>query len=138
VSNRFQRGSLLRESRKGTADVWVLRFYEYGDGKRKYRRQIVGTVTELPLKRDAEKAAATLRNNINSDVRVPQTVAELIVHYREHELVRKAYASQENHLVLTKRYIEPRWGSHQLSSIRTVDVEGWLDGLELAPDRVGF
>jgi integrase len=64
---------------------------------------------------------------------VPQTVAELIVHYREHELSRKAFASQENHHVLTKLYIEPRWGNHQLSSVRTVDVESWLDGLNLAP-----
>jgi integrase len=50
VSDRFQRCSLLKESRKGTADVWVLRFYESTEGKRKYRRQIIGTVTELPLK----------------------------------------------------------------------------------------
>lgn len=66
-------------------------------------------------------------------VRVPQTVSELINHYSEHELGRKAFASQENHRVLTKRYIEPRWGSLQLSSVRTVDVESWLDGLDLAP-----
>ncbi len=133
MSNRFQRGSLLREPRKGKPDVWVFRFYEYTNGKRQYRRQIIGTVSELPLKRDAEKAVATLRANINSVIRVPQTVAELIVHYREHELGRKAFASQENHLVLTKRYIEPRWGSTRLFSVRTVDVENWLDGLNLAP-----
>jgi integrase len=76
---------------------------------------------------------ATLRNNINSDIRVPQTVSELIVHYQAHELGRKAFASQQNHLVLTKRYIEPRWGEQQLSSVRTVDVEKWLDSLPLAP-----
>jgi hypothetical protein len=79
VSNRFQRGSLLKEARKGASDVWVLRFYEYKEGKRKYRRQIIGTVTELPLKRDAEKAAAPFRENINSVASVPQTVSELIV-----------------------------------------------------------
>jgi site-specific recombinase XerD len=133
VSNRFQRGSLLKEPRKGTSDVWVLRYYEENDGKRKYRRQIIGTVSELPSKRDAEKAVATLRVNINAEVRIPQTVLELLAHYREHELTRKAYASQENHLVLTKRYLEPRWGSHTLSSVRTVDIEAWLDGLKLAP-----
>ena len=132
MSNRFQRGSLLKEPRKGS-DVWVFRYYEEKDGKRKYRRQIIGTVAELPTKRDAEKAAATLRVNINAEVRVPQTVLELIAHYREHELTRKAYASQENHLVLTRRYIEPRWGDHRLSSVRTVEVEKWLDGLSLAP-----
>jgi integrase len=98
-----------------------------------YRRRIIGTVTELPLKRDAEKAVATLRSNVNAVIRVPQTVSELINHYREHELGRKAFASQENHRVLTKRYIEPRWGSHQISSIKTVEVEAWIDGLKLAP-----
>jgi integrase len=133
VSNRFQRGSLLKESRKGSPDVWVLRFYESTDGKRKYRRQIIGTVTELPLKRDAEKAVAALRSNINAEVRVPQTVAELMSHYKEHELSRKAYASQENHLVLTRLYIEPKWGANTLSSVRTVQVEEWLDLLPLAP-----
>ena len=133
MSSRFQRGSLIREKRKGTADVWVLRYYDEKEGTRKYRRQIVGTVTELPSKRDAEKAVAALRSNINAEVRVPQTVAELIVHYRHHELNRKAFASQENHRVLTKLYIESRWGNHQLSSVRTVEVESWLDGLNLAP-----
>jgi integrase len=133
MSDRFQRGSLLRERRKVGSDVWVFRFYEEKDGRRKYRRQIIGTLAELPFKRDAEKAVATLRVNINSEVRVPETVLEILAHYREHELTRKAYASQENHLVLTRRYIEPRWGSHKLSSVRTVDVEAWLDGLKLAP-----
>jgi integrase len=133
VSSRFQRGSLIREKRKGTADVWVFRYYDEKEGKKKYRRQIVGTVTELPSKRDAEKAVAALRTNINAEVRVPQTVSELIVHYRDHELNRKAFASRENHHVLTKNYIEPRWGSHTLSSVRTVEVESWLDGLNLAP-----
>jgi len=133
VSNRFQRGSLLKEPRQGSPDVWVLRFYEYKEGKRRYRRQIIGTVTELPLKRDAEKAAAALRENINSVVNVPQTVSELIVHYEAYELARKAFASQENHRVLINRYIGPRWGDDRLSSVRTVEVEKWLDSLSLAP-----
>jgi integrase len=133
VSNRFQRGSLLREPRRDSPDVWVLRFYEYKDGKRRYRRQIVGTVTELPLKRDAEKAAAALRENINRVVSLPQTVSELIAHYDEYELGRKAFASQENHRVLVNRYIKPRWGKSRLSAVRTVDVEKWLDALALAP-----
>ena len=59
-------GSVLKEPRKGTSNVWVLRYYKYKDGKRKYRRQIIGTVTELPLKHDAEKAAAVFRSNINA------------------------------------------------------------------------
>jgi len=133
LSNRFQRGSLLREPRRDSPDVWVLRYYEFRDGKRRYRRQIVGTVSELPLKRNAEKAAAVLRENINRVVSLPQTVSELIAHYEQNELGRKAFASQENHRVLVKRYILPRWGKCRLTSVRTVDVERWLDSLSLAP-----
>ena len=133
MSTRFQRGSLLKELRKGTADVWVFRYYEQQEGKKKYRRQIVGTVTTLPLRRDAEKAVTVLRSNINEQVRVPQTVSELIAHYHEHELHRKAYASQENHKVLIRLYVEPKWGTHALSAVKTVQVEAWLDALPLAP-----
>ena len=133
MSNRFQRGSLLKEPRREGQAVWVLRFYEHKEGQRKYRRQIIGTVIELPTKRDAEKAVAALRENINSVVPVPQTVSEIIIHYREHELFRKAFASQENHRVLIEKYIKPRWGNERLSSVRTVDVENWLMGLSLAP-----
>lgn len=113
--------------------MWVFRYYEDVDGKRKYRKQVVGTVAKLPRKIDAEKAADSLRATINSGITVPQTVTELIVHYRNHELSRKAYASQENHLVLTRLYIDPQWGKKQLSAIRTVKVEEWLDRLSLAP-----
>ena len=41
--------------------------------------------------------------------------------------------SQENHRVLTRLYIEPKWGAHTLSSVRTVQVEEWLDSLPLVP-----
>jgi integrase len=133
LSNRFQRGSLLKEPRKAGPAIWVLRFYDYQQGQRTYRRQIIGTTTELPTKRDAEKAVAALRENINSVVAVPQTVSELTSHYQEHELSRKSFASQENHRVLIKLYVKPRWGDERISSVRTIDVERWLDGLSLAP-----
>ncbi len=106
-------------------------------GQRKYRRQIVGTVIELPSKRDAEKAVATLRTNINAEVRVPQTVLELLVHYREHELSRKAYASQENHPRSDQGSgTSSHAGSHHTSyhsGFAAVEVEKWLDALPLAP-----
>ena len=43
------------------------------------------------------KIVDALRNNINLEFRVPETVAELITHYRDHELTkeRKAYATIE-------------------------------------------
>jgi hypothetical protein len=58
----------------------------------KYRRQTIETATELPRKRDAEQAVVALRSNIDVGNRVPQTVEELINHYRDHELGRKSFA----------------------------------------------
>jgi|GEM_PF-6835460 len=56
-------------------------------------------------------AVAHLRNNINVGIRVPQTVSELIAHYAAVELKRKAFATRENHKILIRLYIEPRWES---------------------------
>jgi integrase len=62
-------------------------------------------------------------------------VCDLAAHYRLHELTseRKAFSTIENHRLLFKRHIEPRWGHLQLSAVRTIHVEEWLASLALAP-----
>jgi integrase len=132
---RFQNGSLMRVNNKTTEDTWVLRFYEEVAGRRVYRKQKIGTVRELPTRRDAEKFALSIRAKINSEVRSPETVNALIAHYLKHELTmeRKAFATVEAHRVLIDRYVKPRWGSLKLTDVRTVVVEGWLESLPLAP-----
>jgi integrase len=133
IATRYQKGSLLKRKRKSVPDTWVFRWYEHAGGKRTYRTQTVGTVATLPLHRDAEKAVAALRVKINSEIRSPETVSDLAAHYREHELERKAFASRENHLVLSKLYVEQHWGSYKLNAVRTIEVEKWLHSLPLAP-----
>jgi site-specific recombinase XerD len=121
--------------RKGCPDVWVFRWYENATGKRTYKKRTIGSVVELPTRRDAEKAVVSLRININAEVSTPQRVCDLITHYRQHELTpeRKAFATIENHLVQTRLYIEPRWGQYRLDAVRTMQVEEWLHSLPLAP-----
>ena len=133
--NRFQQGSLFRVKRKSCADVWVFRWYEYASEKRTYKKQIIGTVGQFRSRREAEKAAAALRSSINVDIGTPHTICDLAAHYRVHELTqdKKSFSTIDNHLNLFKRYIEPRWGSFRLGSIRTVEVEEWLHSLPLAP-----
>jgi integrase len=133
--SRFQQGSLLRMRRKGTPDIWVFRWYEHKNGKRRYMKRTMGTVVEFPQRRDAERALLSFRYAINSEVATPQKVCDLIAHYQQHELVpeRKAFASIATHIVLTRRYIEPRWGQFHLSDVRTMQVEEWLHSLPLAP-----
>jgi hypothetical protein len=109
--SRFQQGSLFKLKRKSVPDVWVFRWYENASGTRTYKKQIMGNVTKLRSRREAEKIVIALRSSINAEVGTPKTVCDLAAHYRLHELTRerKAFSTIENHRPLFKRYIEPRW-----------------------------
>lgn len=134
-STRFQQGSLMLAKNKTTDNTWFLRFYEDRGGKRVYRKHRLGTVKELPHRRDAEKAAHSLRAKINSGVRSPETVSDLVAHYSKYELTedRKAFATVEAHGSYLRLHILPRWGMQKLTEVRTVAVEGWLNSLSFAP-----
>jgi hypothetical protein len=110
--SRFQQGSLFKLERKSVPNVWVFRWYETTLEKRTYKKQIVGSVTKLRNRREAEKTVSALRSSINAEVGTPKTVCDLAAHYRLHELTRerKAFSTIDNHRLLFKRYIEPRWG----------------------------
>ena len=134
-SNRFQNGSLSLVKNKRADDSWFFRYYEDLGGKRVHRNLRIGTVRELPRRRDAEKAVLSLRSTINSGVRSPETVRDLIAHYRKHELTmeRKAYATVQAHESYLTLHILPKWQDYRLSEVKTVAVEEWLESLELAP-----
>ena len=57
----------------------------------------------------------------------PKTVCDIAAR------ARKAFSTIENHRLLFKRYIEPRWGSRRLGVVRTIEVEECLHSLPLAP-----
>jgi integrase len=134
-SHRFQHGSLIRVKNKTADDTWFLRFYEDVQGKRVYRKQRIGTVRQYPHRRDAEKAALSLRATINSGVRSPETVSDLLAHYTKHELTteRKAFSTVEVNGSFLKLYVAPKWGTTKLSDVRTVPVEKWLSNLSKSP-----
>jgi hypothetical protein len=87
----MQHGSLSREQRKRSSDVWCYRWWESGPtGRRIHRRIILGTVEQLHDKRAANQATVGLRREINShDIRTKttlRTVAELADHFCQREL----------------------------------------------------
>jgi len=133
--SRFQQGSLFKLKRKSRPDVWVFRWYDNSSGKRRYKKQIMGSVVELRNRQEAEKAAIGFRSSINADVGTPRCVCDLAAHYRLHELTveKKAFSTIEGHRFLFERYIEPRWGHFRLGAVRTIQVEERLDCLVLAP-----
>src|SRR6202162_717469 len=82
----MQNGSLSREQRKRSSDVWCYRWWESGPtGRRIHRRIILGTIEQLHDKRAANQATVGLRREINShDIRTKttlMTVAELADHF---------------------------------------------------------
>ena len=129
IGSHFQNGCLMLAKNKKADDTWFLRFYEDREGKRVYRKQRIGTVKEFPRRRDAEKAALVLRTKINSEVRSPESVNDLIAHYSKHELTpeRKAFATLDSVLSYLKLYVSPVWGASRVTEVRTVAVEKWLD-----------
>jgi integrase len=133
--NRFQQGSLFKVKRKSCADVWAFRWYDYSSGKRTYKKKIIGSTGKIRSRREAEKVVVAFRGLINVDVGTPQTICDLDAHYNVRELTsgKKSFSTIDNHRLLFKRYIEPRWGSLRLSAVRTVEFEDWLDSLPLAP-----
>jgi len=64
-AHRYQGGSLNLVKRKSLPDAWVFRYYAEESDRRVYKKQIVGTVLQFPKRKDAEKAVAQLRVNIN-------------------------------------------------------------------------
>jgi integrase len=135
-SNRFQNGSLIRVKNRNTADTWFFRYYEYAGNRRVYRKTKIGTAREFPRRADAEKAVLSLRVNINSAVRLPETVTELIAHYKKHELSEdseKRFSTRSVYTSFLKKYVEPEWGHLRLEQVKTVAVETWLRSLDYAP-----
>lgn len=139
---RYQFGTLYRETRKSGPDVWVYRWREAGAlGKRKLRKQIIGTIRELRTEAEAQQAAESLRLNANrqADGGTPsQTFRMLVEHYRVKEMPMNTHEEKTRGTKLVynsvlKNHLLPKWGGFPLRRIRTIEVEDWLKSLKLAP-----
>ncbi|MBW4026547.1 MAG: site-specific integrase [Acidobacteria bacterium] len=129
--------------RKDGPAVWVYRWRETDEhGERCLRKQVIGSAKQYPNKALASAAIETLKLTVNRQgfqrLAGPKTLSRLIEHYRLKEL------PQDNHEHKTKKtkkvyesnlknHIIPRWGSYRLRDILSIEVEEWLEGLDLAP-----
>lgn len=137
----MQQGSLIQESRKRGPDVWLFRWSEKdADGKRIYRKRVIGTVEEFPDSEAARCSIAKLIATVNSasprSVTESMTFAQLCAHFEQRELARnntwRSYATKRCYAVYLRRWIVPQWGQYRLDEIRTIQVELWLRRLTLA------
>ncbi|MGA8620899.1 MAG: site-specific integrase [Candidatus Sulfotelmatobacter sp.] len=127
----YQQGSLKLEERKRGPHVWVYRWWDAdANGKRVYRKQQIGDLSEYPSETAAKVAIDALRLTINNQSHrngVSQmTVQSLWEHYYREELPFKDFSTQDGYLSYAKNWILPRWGRELLLKVKTVDVERWL------------
>lgn len=153
---RHQQGSLQREKRQRSGEtVWVFRWREVQmDGTKKYRKAVIGTVSEYRTESEAQKAADALRLEVNEQT--PRQMLKaisfetLVEHYKQHELpdvvqgtrplgseagddeLRKSFATQVTYQGYLSKWILPRWKSYRLTDVKPVQVEQWLKSLPLS------
>ena len=137
----MQQGSLIKSNRKRGPDVWQFRWAERGpQGKRIYRKRVIGTVCQYTDADSARKAVSGLLAEINSNDLprgpLPMTVAEVCDHFDHRELTKdntwRSYSTKTTYKAYLKRWIIPQWGALDLSRVRTIEVESWLRRLPLA------
>jgi hypothetical protein len=111
-AQRYQRGSLSLLKRKSQPDACVFRYYAEEGDRRVYKKKIVGTVIEFPKRKDAEKAVAQLRVDVNDGAAfAPMNVEQLAAHYQRVELPQKAHSTAEGYKNYLTLHIVPKWGS---------------------------
>ena len=137
----MQQGSLIRRERKHGPAVWQFRWSDKGpDERRIYRRRVIGTVEEYVSAEAARHAVkGLLAKPRSTPLRLEaaaMTMAELCLHFQQHELTRddrwRSYSTRRNYLFCLRRWVIPRWDRYKLGEVRTIEVESWLRSLPRA------
>ena len=116
----MQQGSLIRSGRKRGPDVWQFRWADRGpNGKRIYRKRVIGTVCQYPEADSARKAVMGLLREIcpnplqGSSFSI--TISELCDHFVQRELSNdntwRSYSTKKAYKAYLKRWVIPQWGT---------------------------
>jgi integrase len=125
---RARQGSVVLDKRIKT---WNFFFWE--NGKRRSKK--IGTVSQYPTKASAWRAAKTLRDAVENQVKessTAPTVSTLIEQYRAEKMPRRVMTRQGYNTWL-RHYIIPTWGACTLQELQARPVDLWLQSLTLAP-----
>ena len=137
----MQQGSLTTKSRLKGPDVWQFRWSEKTpNGRRVYRKRVIGTLEKYPEAESARNAVSGLISEVNWANQRPNsnamTMAQLCGHFEQRELTRtntwRSFSTKRGYAIYLRRWIFPQWGRYELRNIRTIEVESWLRRLPLA------
>ena len=136
---RKQNGSLYLDVNGSKIPVWMFSwFHIMPTGRRVRRKRQVGTLDQYKTEATAERAVRSWRLAINSnEVNAFSgiTMQDLIDHFRMKELDSsveqgRAWSTRNRYETYLTKWIEPRWGKHELAGIKTPMVEEWLEQLQ--------
>jgi integrase len=137
----MQQGSIIQTGRKQGPNVWLFRWSEKNrNGRRVYRKRVIGTVEQYPDGEAARVAAAALLTQLNAnlghDKGCKTTVVQICEHFEQKELRSgdsfRSFATVKTYRGYIRKWIKPRWGSFYLDEVKAVDVEAWLRRLPMA------
>ena len=128
----FQHGSLFKRGKKNK--VWVARFREPvigPDGETQFvrRSEIIGTVAELPTRRDAENILSNRLRRLNSAEYLPQSchsLRDFVRDWEEQALPSLKYATQEHYKYLIETHVLPTLGNVQLRLISRAAIQNLI------------
>jgi len=128
----FQRGSLFKRGKRNK--VWVARFREPivgTNGKTEVvrRSEILGTVADLPTRRDAEMVLSDRLRRINSADYHPRSCCSFrsfIQEWEEQALPTLKYATQEHYKYVVHYHLLPRFGDVQLRFISRESIQSFI------------
>jgi len=137
----MQQGSIIQTTRKQGPDVWLFRWSEKNrNGRRVYRKRVIGTVEQYPDGKAVRVAAAALLAQLNADCNhnrgCKTTVEQICEHFEQKELRSgdsfRSFATVKTYRGYIRKWVKPRWGSLYLDEVKAVDVEAWLRRLPIA------
>src|ERR1017187_1778851 len=140
-TSSYQEGHIERVHLANGPDQWTYRWWETSkqSGRRIHRRKLIGTVETYPTISAAKRAVESFRTEINAAATktVRMTVGEAWGHFQANELrdpdVDRSPTTIKSYLDYFKSRILPTWKDVDLDDVKSVAVEKWLRGLDLAP-----
>ena len=113
----------MKAKRKNGPDVWQFRWSEKrGNGRRAYRKRVIGTIEQYSDAAAAQQLAARIiarPKSLVSRPAPPMTIAELCEHFQHHELSQsdafRSHSTRRNYIFYLNKWIIPRRKDYELA-----------------------
>ena len=115
----MQQGSIIQTTRKQGPDVWLFRWSEKNrNGRRVYRKRVIGTVEQYPDGKAVRVAAAALLTQLNADSThnrgCKTTVEQICEHFEQKELRSgdsfRSFATVKTYRGYIRKWVKPAMG----------------------------